>query len=83
MGSLPNTLLVAFDQDTSGAAGLAMVGWAALVGACVTGGLCGALSPILLKRFGLDPATASSIFLTPATDVVSMGMLLGLAAMFL
>ena len=30
-------------------------------------------------RFGFDPATASSIFLTTATDVVSMGMLLGLA----
>ena len=58
---------------------LAAVVWLALVGACVTSGLCGALIPITLKRFGLDPATASSIFLTTATDVVSMGMLLGLA----
>jgi Mg/Co/Ni transporter MgtE len=32
------------------------------------------------RRLGLDPATASSIFVTTATDVVSMGMLLGLAA---
>jgi magnesium transporter len=37
--------------------------------------------PLMLKRLGFDPATASSIFLTTATDVVSMGMLLGLAAM--
>ncbi len=58
---------------------LSVVVWLALVGACVTSGLCGALIPITLKRFGLDPATASSIFLTTATDVVSMGMLLGLA----
>jgi magnesium transporter len=42
-------------------------------------GISGAIIPLTLKRFGLDPATASSIFLTTATDVVSMGMLLGLA----
>ena len=58
---------------------LSAVVWLALVGACVISGLCGALIPLTLKRFGLDPATASSIFLTTATDVVSMGMLLGLA----
>ena len=58
---------------------LAAVVWLALVGACVISGLCGAMIPLTLKRFGLDPATASSIFLTTATDVVSMGMLLGLA----
>jgi magnesium transporter len=51
----------------------------AMVGACIMSGLAGALIPLTLKRFGLDPATASAIFLTTATDVVSMGMLLGLA----
>jgi len=66
-------------QSSPHALMLAVVVWLALVGACVTSGLCGALIPITLKRFGLDPATASSIFLTTATDVVSMGMLLGLA----
>lgn len=66
-------------QNSPHALMLAAVVWLALVGACVTSGLCGALIPITLKRFGLDPATASSIFLTTATDVVSMGMLLGLA----
>ena len=39
------------------------------------------LAPLTPKRLGFDPATASSIFLTTATDVVSMGMLLGLATM--
>ena len=66
-------------QSSPHALMLAVVVWLALVGACVTSGLCGALIPITLKRMGLDPATASSIFLTTATDVVSMGMLLGLA----
>jgi len=51
----------------------------AMVGSCVMSGLSGALVPLTLKRFGLDPATASSIFLTTATDVVSMGLLLGFA----
>ena len=76
-------LVVAVLQDNPHALELALVVWAALVGACVTSGVCGALIPITLKRFGLDPATASSIFLTTATDVVSMGMLLGLAALFI
>ena len=76
-------LVVAILQDNPHALELALVVWAALVGACVTSGVCGALIPITLKRFGLDPATASSIFLTTATDVVSMGMLLGLAALFI
>ena len=76
-------LFMAAYQNNPSAIGLGLVVWAALVGACVTSGLCGALIPITLKRLGLDPATASSIFLTTATDVVSMGMLLGLAAIFL
>jgi magnesium transporter len=62
---------------------LGTVVWLALVGACVVSGICGAMIPLTLKRFGADPATASSIFLTTATDVVSMGMLLGLAALLI
>jgi magnesium transporter len=72
---------VALYQGNPNAFLLAAVVWLALVGACVTSGVCGAMIPLTLKRFGLDPATASSIFLTTATDVVSMGMLLGLATL--
>src|SRR3989454_910032 len=60
---------------------LAFVVFLAMVGACVASGVSGAMVPLTLKRLGFDPATASSIFLTTATDVVSMGMLLGLATM--
>jgi len=74
-------LAVAVYQGNPNAIMLSIVVWAALVGACVTSGVCGAMIPLTLKRFGLDPATASSIFLTTATDVVSMGMLLGLATL--
>ena len=50
-----------------------------MVGSCVASGVSGALVPLGLKRLGADPATASSIFLTTATDVASMGLFLGLA----
>ena len=60
---------------------LAGVVFMAMVGACTISGISGAIVPLTLKRFGTDPATASSIFLTTATDIVSMGMLLGLATL--
>lgn len=55
----------------------------AMVGACTASGIAGALIPLTLKRFGADPATASSIFLTTASDITSMGIFLGLATMML
>lgn len=55
----------------------------AMMGSCVISGISGALIPLTLQRVGADPATASSIFLTTATDVASMGMLLGLATVLL
>jgi magnesium transporter len=58
---------------------LAFVVFLAMVASCMASGISGAIIPLTLKRFGLDPATASSIFLTTATDVVSMGTLLLLA----
>ncbi|MEX2181539.1 MAG: magnesium transporter [Gemmatimonadaceae bacterium] len=62
---------------------LALIVVAAMTGACVISGIAGAMIPLILRRAGADPATASSIFLTTATDVVSMGMLLGLATLLL
>lgn len=59
---------------------LALITFVAMVGSCAMSGFAGAAVPLLLKRLGADPATASSIFLTTATDVVSMGIFLGLAA---
>ena len=76
-------LCLAVYQDNTNFVSLAIVVWMALVGACITSGICGAMIPITLKKMGLDPATASSIFLTTATDIVSMGMLLGLATILI
>lgn len=75
--------IVATYQNNPDALLLSIVVWFALVGSCVASGISGAMVPLTLKRFGFDPATASSIFLTTATDVVSMGLLLGLAALLI
>ncbi len=55
----------------------------AMVVSCVVAGLAGALIPLGLQRLGADPATASSIFLTTASDVASMGIFLSLATLLL
>lgn len=55
----------------------------AMVASCAVSGMAGALIPLTLKRLGADPATASSIFLTTASDVASMGIFLTLASVLL
>ncbi len=61
---------------------LAAIVLVAMLCSCAAAGVSGVLIPLVLRRFGADPATASTIFLTTATDVVSMGALLGLATIF-
>lgn len=58
---------------------LALVVLLAMTGACIAACITGVLIPLTLKRLGADPATSSSIFLTTATDVTSMGLFLWLA----
>jgi magnesium transporter len=55
----------------------------AMIIACTIAGIAGALIPMTLKKLGADPATASSIFLTTASDVASMGIFLSLATVML
>lgn len=74
---------LARSQHNPMAASLAVIVLVAMTGSCVISGLFGAIVPITLRRLGADPATASSIFLTTATDVASMGLLLGLASWLL
>ncbi len=66
----------------SGSIGLVYVITIAMVVSMVVAGLAGALVPILLRRFGQDPATASSIILTTVTDVVGFFSFLGIATVF-
>lgn len=76
-------LVYALLQKNEHAWMLAGITWLAMIGSCVISGISGALVPLTLKRLGADPATASSIFLTTATDVVSMGTFLGLATLLI
>ena len=62
---------------------LALITMLAMAAACVVAGVSGTAIPLLLRRFGADPATASSIFLTTITDVVSMGTFLALVTAFI
>jgi magnesium transporter len=57
---------------------LAFLTMLSMIVACVTAGVSGTSIPLILRRLGADPATASSIFLTTMTDVVSMGTFLAL-----
>ena len=53
---------------------------AAMVINLVVAGLAGTVIPVLLERFGIDPALASGAFVTTVTDVVGFLAFLGLAA---
>jgi len=66
-------------QHNTHAIVLALITFIAMTVSSVASGIAGTAVPLALKRFGADPAMASSIFLTTATDVVSMGIFLGLA----
>ena len=70
---------VATAQHLPKATMLSAVVFLAMTGSCVISGICGAIVPLILKQLGSGPATASSILLTTATNVVSMEMLPGLA----
>ncbi len=59
--------------------GLTIVISLAMVIALAIAGVSGVLVPIVLSRFGQDPATSSSIILTTITDVVGFFVFLGIA----
>ena len=74
---------LATQQNNPHAFALAIIILISMVASCVVSGLMGAFVPVTLKKFGADPAAASSIFLTTGTDVVSMGVMLFLATKFI
>ena len=48
----------------------------------IVAGLFGILVPVSLKKFNIDPAIASSVFVTTITDVIGFLSFLGLGALF-
>ncbi len=62
---------------------LGLVVFLAMTANLFVAGTAGSFVPVLLERLGVDPAVASSIFVTTLTDVCGFGLLLGLATMML
>jgi magnesium transporter len=63
-----------------GSSALGYVIAAAMVINLIVAGLAGTLVPVVLDRFGVDPALGSGAFVTTVTDVVGFFAFLGLAA---
>jgi magnesium transporter len=59
---------------------LALVVLIAVWGNLVIAGFAGAFVPTALSRMGIDPAIASSVFVTTFTDICGFTLLLGLGA---
>lgn len=72
-------LIYAMTKGEANSFMLAFTVLVAMLGSCTIAGFAGAVIPLVLKRFGADPATASGIFLTTASDIASMGMFLAFA----
>jgi magnesium transporter len=62
---------------------LSFVVFLAITISCCFSGVAGAIVPLALKKFGADPATASSIVVTTFTDVGCLLVFLGLAAVLI
>ena len=66
-----------------GSPGIGYVIAAAMVVNLVMAGLAGTVIPVLMEKFGVDPALASGTFVTTVTDVVGFFAFLGLASLVL
>jgi magnesium transporter len=62
---------------------LGLVVFLAMTGNLLVAGFAGAFIPVVLERYNVDPAVASSIFVTTFTDVCGFLLLLGLAGYLL
>jgi len=62
---------------------IALVMGFAMIANMLAAALSGAAIPVFLSRIGVDPAVASSVFITTVTDVIGFLTFLGLAAIFL
>ncbi len=62
---------------------LSLILWMAMTTNLIIAGLFGAMVPITLRKFNMDPALGSSIFVTMATDVGGFLTFLGLSTLLL
>ena len=62
---------------------MAMIISISMILTMIVAGLFGILVPITLKKMDIDPAIASSVFVTTITDVIGFVSFLGVGAYFL
>ncbi|MCB0049151.1 MAG: magnesium transporter, partial [Caldilinea sp.] len=55
----------------------------AMLGNLIVAAIAGVIVPMVLKSLRIDPALASSIFVTTCTDITGFMLFLGLATYFL
>jgi len=79
LGSLVGMVAMIFDGNPY----LGLVVGLALFGNTVVAVSIGGLVPLILKRFGVDPAVASGPLLTTVTDMCGFFLVLGLATIML
>ncbi|MXR39857.1 CBS domain-containing protein [Halobaculum sp. WSA2] len=77
-GALVAVIAIAFSLAEFGVLLGAVIG-VSMVANLVIAGFFGAIVPLVLDRFGQDPATSATIFITTATDVLGFFVFLGLA----
>ena len=70
-------------ETGSSAISVALAVSIAALGNVTIAGIAGGGIPLLLRKFGFDPAQSSSIFLTLITDIVGFGGFLAVAAVLL
>lgn len=83
IGALAGLAATLVSWATGGPDLLGLVVFLALALNLLVAGTMGAFVPLLLERFGVDPAVASSVFVTAFTDVCGFALLLGLAGWLL
>jgi len=82
-GLLIGSIVAAISVIWNGSFMLGVVVGLSMIGVHLVAGLFGALIPLVIKRFGLDPASISMIFISTTTDVFGLLLLLGLGAWLL
>jgi magnesium transporter len=63
--------------------GIALIIGSALVLNLLAAALAGVAIPLVLKKFGIDPALSGAVVLTTVTDIIGFLSFLGLASLFL
>jgi magnesium transporter len=79
IGSVISLAAVLMNQNEM----LGLVVFIAMISNMLVAGIVGSTVPLLLQRAGVDPAVASSIFITAFTDILGFTLLLGLASWIL